>query len=98
MQAVAAELSGYAGKPPPLFELRRVRRRMSTEREQRVNLGQRVAGRNQQKEFSRRATPVARERNPTAPRVPTRHQPPSSPTRIAAVDDQIASRKIAARL
>ena len=26
MQAVAAELSGYAGKPPPLFELRRVRK------------------------------------------------------------------------
>jgi hypothetical protein len=26
MQAVAAEFSGYAGKPPPLFELRRVRK------------------------------------------------------------------------
>jgi hypothetical protein len=26
MQAVAAELSGYAGKPPPLCELRRVRK------------------------------------------------------------------------
>ena len=26
MQAVAGELSGYAGKPPPLFELRRVRK------------------------------------------------------------------------
>ena len=26
MQAVAAELAGYAGKPPPLFELRRVRK------------------------------------------------------------------------
>jgi hypothetical protein len=24
MQAVAAELSGFAGKPPPLFELRRI--------------------------------------------------------------------------
>ena len=24
MQAVAAELAGYAGKPPPLFELRRI--------------------------------------------------------------------------
>ena len=26
MQAVPAELAGYAGKPPPLFELRRVRK------------------------------------------------------------------------
>jgi len=26
MQAVAADFSGYAGKPPPLFELRRVRK------------------------------------------------------------------------
>jgi hypothetical protein len=26
VQAVAADFSGYAGKPPPLFELRRVRR------------------------------------------------------------------------
>ena len=26
MQAMAPELSGYAGKPPPLFELRRVRK------------------------------------------------------------------------
>jgi hypothetical protein len=26
MQAVAAEFSGYAGKPPLLFELRRVRK------------------------------------------------------------------------
>jgi hypothetical protein len=26
MQAVAAEISGYAGKPPSLFELRRVRK------------------------------------------------------------------------
>jgi hypothetical protein len=26
MQAVAADFSGYPGKPPPLFELRRVRR------------------------------------------------------------------------
>jgi len=26
MQAVAAELAGCAGKPPPLFELRRVRK------------------------------------------------------------------------
>jgi hypothetical protein len=27
MQAQAAESSGYAGQPPPLFELRRVRKR-----------------------------------------------------------------------
>jgi hypothetical protein len=27
MQAMAAELFGYAKKPPPLFELRRVRKR-----------------------------------------------------------------------
>jgi|GEM_PF-2303099 len=26
MQAQATEFSGYAGKPPPLFELRRVRK------------------------------------------------------------------------
>src|SRR5271167_3763650 len=59
--AVPAELRlVWRGRDP----LPRVRRCTSTKREQRRNLGQRVAGRNQQKEFSRRATPVARERIP----------------------------------
>ena len=55
--------SGWGGRDA----LPRVRRCRSTEREQKGDLRQRVAGRNQRKEFSRRATPVARERNPTAP-------------------------------
>jgi hypothetical protein len=47
--------------------LPRVRRCTSKEREKRGNLGQRVAGRNQPKGFSRRSTTDARERIPTAP-------------------------------
>jgi len=43
------------------------------EQAQGVNAVKGLRRRNQQREVSRRAMPVARERNPTAPRVPIRH-------------------------
>src|SRR5271166_1041868 len=44
--------------------------------------------RNQQREVSRRATPVAQERNPTAPRSPTRPHADTCPPQPPATSHQ----------